>query len=83
MHEDLELVFFLVGLRTYQHPCISSLLGRTVCIEHTVLPARLLILMHVKKPHHNCTDNSLPEEETWVRDMYKTSKLNTEILTNY
>jgi len=34
-------------------------------IEHTLLPTRLLILMHVKytTPYHKCIYNRLPEDE--------------------
>jgi hypothetical protein len=46
----------------YMH-FISSLLGRTVCSEHTVLFTTLLILKHVKVPYHKCTYSRLSEDE--------------------
>ena len=34
-----------------------------VCIEHILLPTRLPITIYVHVPYHNCTHNSLPEDE--------------------
>jgi hypothetical protein len=34
-----------------------------LCSIHTLLPTRLLILIHVKRTYHNCIYNSLPEDE--------------------
>ena len=47
---------------TFTYSSTSSLVGKTV--EHSLLPTRLLILIHVKCTiPKNCMHNPLPEDE--------------------